>query len=136
VLLPRWFTDTAEAARHPVRAASLAGVLAAACWELLAYFVVGPHTVAGSAVFAIVIGVACAFGTLRGLRAAQAHPSRQARLRRARQAGLRLGVTWLVLLVFALLALALHSLLLLGIGVVVSVAAALLLRVLKGRAGG
>jgi hypothetical protein len=128
VLLPGWVTDTAEAARHPFRAASFAGALAAVCVGLLAYFVIGSHSVTGAAVFAVLIGAACALGTTRGLRGYAADPSREARLGRARRAGLRLAVMWGLLLASALLALLLHSYAIFLAGVIASVVAPLLLR--------
>jgi phosphate/sulfate permease len=108
-VVPGWLTDTNEAARHPYRAASFAGVVAAICWGLLAYFVLGPHSVSGAALFAVLIGAACALGTTRGLRAYAADPSRSARRGRVRRSALRLAVMWGLLLVVVLLALLFHS---------------------------
>jgi len=128
MLLPRWFTDTAEAAQHPKKAAALAGVLAAVCWAFLAYFWIGPHNVAGAAAFAGLIGLACFYGTTRGLREYRSDPSRSARIDRARRAGFRLGAMWIVFGLFVVIALAIQSLAVLTVGVVMFIVTGLVLR--------
>lgn len=131
MLLPRWFTDPAEAAQHATRAAATAGVLAAICWFPLAYFVVGPHSVVGAAIFAVLMGSACCFGTMRGVRSYKADPSRAGRLRAARRGGLRIGVMFAVLLVVAAVAIAVQSLAVLAVGVLAAIVAPMLLRLFR-----
>lgn len=132
VMFGRWFTDPAEAAQHPTRAAVTAGGLAAVCGAPLAYFVLGVHSILGASVFAVLIGATCSFGTLRGLRQYQADPSPGARAERVRRSGVRLGAMWAVFLLFTLVALAVHSLVVLVIGVLMFIVTPLLLR-LVGR---
>jgi hypothetical protein len=97
---------------------------------LLSYFVVGPHSVVGATVFAAVIGVACAVGMTRALRRFEADPTGDGRAG-TRSSAVRLTTMWSVLLVAVLLALLLHSFAVLALGLIVSIVASLLLRLIR-----
>jgi hypothetical protein len=75
------------------------------------------------------MGAACGFGLDRSLRQYRLDPSRSARLNRARRAGFRLGVSWLILLLSGVIAVAVGSFAIFAVGIALAVAVPLLLRV-------
>ena len=124
----RWFTDSAEAARHPVKASAFSGLVVAAIGVFLAYIEFGFHSPAEVAAFSILLGAVVGASMYRWLREYQRDPTPRARRERARRAGLRLGISWVILLLSVVIAVAAGSFGILVVGVALAVAIPLLLR--------
>ena len=124
----RWFTDTAEAARHPVRAAAFSGLVVAAIGVFFAYIEFGFHSPVEVAAFSILLGAVFGAFMHRWLREYRRDPTPRARRERARRAGFRLGISWLILVLSGVIAVAAGLFGILVFGVALAVAVPLLLR--------